>query len=53
MKAENIITEPIKMTYKVGVYSAMTFVGVFLAAFVSWSFCCAGGAIIEGLGKLI
>ncbi|MCP3176285.1 hypothetical protein MJO47_04135 [Desulfuromonas sp. KJ2020] len=53
MKTENIITEPIKTTYKVGVYSAVAFVGIFLAAFISWSFCCAGGAIIEGLSKLV
>lgn len=53
MKAENIISEPIKTTYKVGIYSAMGFVGLSLAAFIAWSFTCAGGALVELVGKMI
>lgn len=52
MRAENLISEPIKTTYKVGVYGVMGFVGIFLAAFISWSFSCAGSAIVSVLGKL-
>lgn len=52
MKVENLVSEPVKMTYKVGVYGAMGFVGVFLAAFITWSFFCAGSAVIEGLSRL-
>ena len=47
MKIENLVSEPIKMTYKVGVYAAVGFVGVSLVAFIAWSFSCLGGAIVR------
>ncbi|MCP3176284.1 hypothetical protein MJO47_04130 [Desulfuromonas sp. KJ2020] len=53
MRTENIITDPIKTTYKYGVYSAMGFVGLSLAAFIAWSFTCAGGALVEVIGKMV
>ncbi len=47
MKAENLISSPIKATYKAGVYGAMGFVGLSLAAFIVWSFTCMGGAAVD------
>lgn len=51
MKVENIVSTPIKTTYKAGVYTSMVFVGVALTAFILWSICCMGGAIIDLFSK--
>ena len=47
MKAENLITAPIKATYKAGVYGALGFVSLSLTAFIVWSFTCMGGAFMS------
>ena len=47
MKVENLISEPVKATYKVGVYAAAGFVGVSLISFIAWSFSCLGGACLH------
>lgn len=47
MKAENIVSNPIKKTYKAGVYGSMAFVCIALTAFILWSISCMGGAIID------
>ena len=52
MKVENIITEPIKKTYKYGIYGSLGFVGTFLVAFVLWSLTCLGSACVEWVGTL-
>lgn len=51
MKAENIISSPIKTTYKAGVYGSMAFVSIALTAFILWSLSCMGGAIVDMLSK--
>ena len=51
MKAENIVSNPIKATYKAGVYGSMAFVSIALTAFILWSLSCMGGAIIDLLSK--
>lgn len=53
MRAENLVSEPIKMSYKVGVYGAMGFVGLSLAAFILWSFTCLGTAAMGLVDKLV
>ncbi len=53
MRVENIVSEPIKTTYKVGVYGAMGFVGVFLVTFIAWSFSCLGGAVVDMAMKMV
>ena len=45
MKAENLISKPLKKSYKFGVYGAMGFVSLSLTAFIVWSFTCMGGAV--------
>lgn len=50
MRAENIVTEPVKASYKVGVYSTLTMCGFFIAAFVLWSIASFGGALLKLLG---
>jgi hypothetical protein len=45
MKAENLISKPLKMSYKFGVYGSMGFVSLALTAFIVWSFTCMGGAV--------
>ncbi|MDT8421686.1 MAG: hypothetical protein RQ754_14765 [Desulfuromonadales bacterium] len=47
MKAENIISNPIKNTYKAGVYGSLAFVSIALTAFILWSLSCMGGAIMN------
>jgi len=51
MKAENIISNPIKTTYKAGVYGSLAFVSIALTAFILWTLTCMGGAIIDLLTK--
>lgn len=53
MRTENIVTGPVKTTYKIGVYGAFGFCGIFLAAFVVWSAASFGGAAYELLTKMI
>lgn len=53
MRAENLISEPIKKTYKVGVYGAMGVIGLSLAIFILWSFSCLGGAALDLAARLI
>jgi len=50
MKAENIISAPIKTTYKASVYGALGFVSLSLTAFIVWSFTCMGGAVVSLMG---
>lgn len=52
MRAENLVSEPMKISYKVGVYGAMGFVGFSLAVFILWSFTCLGSVCIDLMGKL-
>lgn len=52
MKAENLVSEPIKRSYKVGVYCAMGFVGLSLTTFILWSFGCLGSVAVDLAGKL-
>jgi len=49
MKAENIISDPIKKTYKAGVYSSMVIISIALTAFVLWSLSCISGVLVEML----
>ena len=46
MRVENIVSGPVKTTYKYGVYGALGFCGVFLAAFILWSAASIGSAAI-------
>jgi len=52
MRVENIVSEPVKATYKYGVYGAFGFCGLFLVAFVVWSAASIGGAAVELLSHL-
>lgn len=53
MRVENIVTGPVKTTYKYGVYGAFGFCGLSLVAFVAWSAASFGGAAIEIFSKMI
>lgn len=53
MRAENIVSGPVKATYKYGVYGALGVCGLFLAAFIVWSFASFGGAALSILTKMI
>jgi hypothetical protein len=50
MRSENIVSEPLKSSYKLGVYSTMVMCGIFLVAFVLWSIASFGGAILKLIG---
>ncbi|WP_298036489.1 hypothetical protein [uncultured Desulfuromonas sp.] len=52
MKAENIISNPVKKTYKYSVYGTFAFVGISLSAFILWSFTCLGSAAFDVASKL-
>lgn len=52
MRAENLVSEPMKLSYKIGVYGAMGFVGLSLIAFIIWSFTCLGTAALGLVDKL-
>lgn len=52
MRVENIVSEPVKATYKYGVYCVFGFCALSLIAFVAWSATCVGGAAIEIVSKL-
>ena len=47
MKVENLVTEPMKQTYKVGVYGGLAVCALSLASFIAWSFTCIGGAVYQ------
>lgn len=51
MKAENIVSNPIKTTYKASVYGSMALVSIVLTAFILWSLSAMGGALINLLFK--
>jgi hypothetical protein len=53
MRVENLVTGPVQQTYRYGVYGAVGFCGVFLAAFIAWGISCLGGAVVEVVGRLI
>ena len=47
MRVENIISSPVKTTYKYGVYGTFGFCAIALGAFVIWSISCIGGAAVQ------
>ena len=53
MRTENIVSGPVKTTYKYGVYGAFGFCGFFLVAFVVWSAASIGGAALDIVTKMI
>lgn len=52
MRVENIVSEPVKTTYKYGVYCAFGFCALALVAFVAWSASCVGGAAFQIINNL-
>lgn len=53
MRTENLISAPVQTTYKYGVYGVIAFVGLSLAAFIAWSLCCAGGSLVDTIGRMV
>ncbi len=47
MKAENLTSQPMKATYKAGVYGTLGLIAMFLAFFIAWSLACLGGAFLD------
>jgi len=52
MRVENIVSEPVKTTYKYGVYCAVGICVFSLVAFVAWSASCVGGAAYQIITSL-
>jgi hypothetical protein len=53
MRVENIVTGPVKTTYKYGVYGAFGFCGLSLVAFIAWSAASIGGAALDIITKMV